>query len=158
MKKFALYFTLFSSSLAVANSTPIETISSSSINLQSAARVSQLAIKKASEMKLEVCIAIVDSTGNLIHFQRMDGTKVASVTIALDKAYTAASYQKSTGALGKVSQPGTAAYGLITVPRTIVFQGGVPIKSKDGSTIGGIGISGASAAQDEEIALYALGK
>jgi uncharacterized protein GlcG (DUF336 family) len=124
--------------------------------VSSAERIALRAQKKAQEMGLKVSVAVVDASGHLIYFRRMDGTKVASIKLALDKAYTSAIYRKKTGDLAKPSQPGAAAYGLSSCPRTIVFKGGVPLLDKKGNTVGAIGVSGASASQDEQVALSAL--
>jgi uncharacterized protein GlcG (DUF336 family) len=58
----------------------------------------------------------------------------------------------STNDFGKIAQPGQSAYGInVTVPNLVIFGGGLPL-TKDGLAVGGIGVSGASAEEDEEIA------
>ena len=67
---------------------------------------------KAEEIGVPMCIAITDEGGNLVAFERMDGGKVTSSTIAVDKAFTAAGAKKATHDYGEVSQPGKPAYGI----------------------------------------------
>lgn len=115
--------------------------------LISAARI------KADEIGVPMCIAITDEGGNLIAFERMDGGKVTSSTIAIDKAFTAAGAKKATHEYGEVSQPGKPAYGIAAAigGRLMVVGGGLPV-SVDGAVVGGIGVSSGTPAQDQEVA------
>lgn len=108
---------------------------------------------KAQEIKVPMCIAITDESGNLIAFERMDGGKVTSITIAIDKAYTAAAAKKATHEYGEVSQPGKPAYGINSAigGRLMVIGGGLPV-TVDGAVVGGIGISSGTPGQDLECA------
>ena len=108
---------------------------------------------KAEEIGVPMCIAITDESGNLIAFERMNGGKVTSINLAIDKSYTAAGVRKSTHVLGEVSQPGNPAYGLSSTltGRMVVVAGGVPVMS-GGEVVGGIGVSSGSPAQDLEVA------
>jgi len=103
-----------------------------------------------------VTIAIADRGGALMYLQRFPGAILPSIEIAQNKAYTSAVLGMSTAEFGKIAQPGGSAFGInVTVPKLIIFGGGLPI-IKDGTVIGGIGISGASAEEDEQIANFAL--
>jgi uncharacterized protein GlcG (DUF336 family) len=115
--------------------------------LISAARI------KADEIGVPMCIAITDEGGNLIAFERMDGGKVTSSTIAIDKAFTAAGAKKATHEYGEVSQPGKPAYGIAAAigGRLMVVGGGLPV-IVDGAVVGGIGVSSGTPAQDQEVA------
>ena len=108
---------------------------------------------KAEEIGVPMCIAITDESGNLIAFERMNGGKITSINLAIDKSYTAAGVRKSTHVLGEVSQPGNPAYGLSSTltGRMVVVAGGVPVMS-GGEVVGGIGVSSGSPAQDLEVA------
>ena len=108
---------------------------------------------KAEEIGVPMCIAITDESGNLIAFERMNGGKVTSINLAIDKSYTAAGVRKGTHVLGEVSQPGNPAYGLSSTltGRMVVVAGGVPVMS-GGEVVGGIGVSSGSPAQDLEVA------
>jgi uncharacterized protein GlcG (DUF336 family) len=112
---------------------------------------------KAEAMGVPMCIAITDESGNLIAFERMDGGKVTSITIAIDKSYTASAAKKATHEYGAASQPGAPAYGIASAigGRLMVVGGGLPI-SVDGAVVGGIGVSSGTPAQDTEVAQAAI--
>ncbi|MEP5759855.1 MAG: heme-binding protein [Litoreibacter sp.] len=107
----------------------------------------------AEEIGVPMCIAITDESGNLIAFERMNGGKITSINLAIDKSFTAAGVRKSTHALGEVSHPEQPAYGLSSTlgGRMVVVAGGLPVLS-DGEVVGGIGISSGSPAQDLQVA------
>lgn len=108
---------------------------------------------KAREIGVPMCIAIVDESGQLIAFERMEGGKVTSTTIAIDKAFTAAGAKKATHEYGAASQPGAPAYGIASAigGRLMVVGGGLPVMV-EGACVGGIGVSSGSPAQDQEVA------
>ncbi len=108
---------------------------------------------KATEIGVPMCIAITDEGGNLIAFERMDGGKVTSTTIAIDKSYTASAAKKATHEYGAASQPGAPAYGISSAigGRLMVVGGGLPV-TLDGDVVGGIGVSSGTPAQDQEVA------
>lgn len=83
----------------------------------------------------------------------MDGAKIPSITLAIDKGYTAAGTRKPTHELAEASKPGNPVYGLTSTlgGRMVVIAGGVPIFADD-QVIGGIGVSSGTPAQDLEIA------
>jgi len=111
------------------------------------------AVEKAKEIGVPMCIAITDESGNLIAFERMDGGKVTSTTIAIDKAFTAAGAKKATHDYGTASQPGAPAYGIASAigGRLMVVGGGLPV-IVNGEVVGGIGVSSGTPAQDREVA------
>lgn len=119
------------------------------------------AVQAAQAMGARVNVALVDASGVLAGFLRMPGAPLHSVEIAIDKAYTAASFGLPTARWTEVLQSHSAAVreGLVQRPRFVAFGGGVPIV-EGGRCIGAIGVSGGSEQQDEAIAhagLVALG-
>ena len=108
---------------------------------------------KAQEIGVPMCIAIVDESGNLIAFERMNGGKTTSVTIAQDKAYTAAAARKATHEYNAACTPGSLAFGIHTSMggRLCVVGGGYPVEA-DGEVVGGIGLSSGTPLQDMECA------
>jgi uncharacterized protein GlcG (DUF336 family) len=123
------------------------------ITLEQAQIAVQGAIEKAKELKVSMDICIVGIGGNLKYFARMDGAWLGSIDIAIKKARTARFFNRDTGSLGKLSQPGKALYniehsngGLIT------FPGGIPIKNQAGEVIGAIGVSGSTVENDHAVA------
>ena len=109
--------------------------------------------EKATEIGVPMCIAITDESGQLMAFERMDGGKVTSTTIAQDKAFTAAGAKRATHEYGAASQPGSPAYGINSAigGRLLVVGGGLPV-TVDGEVVGGIGLSSGTPAQDLECA------
>lgn len=108
---------------------------------------------RAEEIGVPMCISIVDESGNLIAFDRMDGGKVSSITISQDKAFTAAAARKATHEYNAVCVPGNLAFGIHTEVngRISVVGGGLPVVV-DGEVVGGIGLSSGTPAQDMECA------
>ncbi|MGH6689269.1 MAG: heme-binding protein [Gammaproteobacteria bacterium] len=95
-------------------------------------------------------IAVVDDGGHLIALERLDGTFAAGANIAIGKARTAALFKRSTRTFEDIIKNGRTA--MVTLPDFTPLQGGIPIIAGK-QVIGGIGVSGAaSAPQDEEIA------
>ena len=108
---------------------------------------------KAEEIGVPMCIAITDESGNLLAFERMEGGKVTSITIAIDKSFTASGAKKATHDYGSASQPGAPAYGIGSAigGRLMVVAGGLPVMA-GGDCVGGIGISSGTPGQDREVA------
>ncbi|WP_371373656.1 cob(I)yrinic acid a,c-diamide adenosyltransferase [Sporomusa aerivorans] len=103
---------------------------------------------KALEMGIAMVIAIVDNNGTLVVQERMDNSLLASVALALDKAYTAVALRMPTAQAAALAAPGQELYGINTTnSRLVVFGGGLPIYDQ-GILFGGIGVSGGSVAQD----------
>jgi len=104
---------------------------------------------KARDLGVAVNACVVDAGGNQVAFLRGDGAFLPSGAIARDKAYTAAGFGAPTAKLFDVlaAEPPVLA-GISAQPGIALFAGGLPIR-KDGEIIGGIGVSGASADQDE---------
>ena len=109
--------------------------------------------EKATEIAVPMCIAIVDESGNLLAFERMDGGKITSVIIAQDKAFTAAGARKATHEYNEVCKPGNLVFGIHTAigGRLCVVGGGLPV-FVDGEVVGGIGLSSGTPIQDMECA------
>ncbi len=109
---------------------------------------------KANEIGVPMCISIVDESGNLIAFDRMDGGKTTSITISQDKAFTAAAARKATHEYNEVCVPGSLAFGIHTAigGRLCVVGGGLPIYDNDGDVVGGIGLSSGTPQQDMDCA------
>jgi uncharacterized protein GlcG (DUF336 family) len=143
--------------LALAAIAPSAAWAVDNVTLSEAQAMIAAAEKKATEIKLPMNIAVVDSGGNLIAFGRMNGSILVSIGISIDKAWTAAAVKLPTSVLGDVSQPGKSLYGINTTNngRVVVFGGGLPVKAKD-QVIGGIGVSGGSVEQDIEVAQAGL--
>jgi len=118
----------------------------------------EIGIARAEEMGLAVGIAVVDAGGYLVGCLRMEKARLLSCDIAMGKASAAALWRESGTELGKRWAPGAAVPAAASARvggRFVPHQGGLPIWEGD-EVIGGVGVSGAAASQDEEIALAAL--
>lgn len=123
------------------------------VTLHAANLAIDAAIKKAMLQGTLMNIAIVDAGGNLKAFQRMDGAFLGSIDIAIKKARTARFLNMSTTELGAASQAGQPLYGIeVTNDGLVIFGGGELLKSKDGTIIGAIGVSGSSVDNDVAVA------
>jgi uncharacterized protein GlcG (DUF336 family) len=111
----------------------------------------------AAEMGFAVAIAIVDHEGLLEYFARMDGTLPVSTELAVSKAYTAAALRMTTREVGQLALPGNPLYGIQHSHggKIILFGGGFPLKLR-GQVSGGIGISGGTVEEDEQVARVVL--
>lgn len=124
------------------------------VNLEAAKRVVAAAEKRAAEIGVPMDIAIVDDGNNLTAFERMDGAWLGSIDIAMNKAYTARSFNMSTKELAPLCQSGQPLFGIhaSNQGRLIVFAGGIPLKDDGGAVVGAIGVSGGSVEQDHDVA------
>jgi uncharacterized protein GlcG (DUF336 family) len=124
------------------------------VTIEHAEKSIEAARQKAVELGTQMCIAVVDSGGNLKAFYRMDGAWVGSIDIAQKKAKTAVFFGMKTGAIGGLSQPGGPLYGIEhSNDGLITFPGGIPIVDTDGEMSGAIGVSGSSVENDDAVAL-----
>lgn len=123
------------------------------ITLEDAKRVIEAAERKAEEIGCPMDIAVVDAGGNLKAHVRMDGAFVGSITIAINKAYTAIAFQGQTGDLQEMTRPDGPIFGLSDAHggRLVVFPGGIPLV-RDDVIVGAIGVSTGTIEQDQEVA------
>lgn len=125
------------------------------ITADAAAAAVQAAVHHAKARGWKINVAVADRGGNLTAFLRMPGAFLHSIELAIDKAYTAASFGFPTKAwMGAIGHDEGMKFGFSNQPRLIVFGGGLPIG--EGEWIGGIGVSGASESEDEECARAGL--
>jgi glc operon protein GlcG len=127
------------------------------VGLDLARALVEAARAEADRLGLAIAAAVVDSGGQLVEAVRMDGAQLCAMPLAMDKAYTAVACGLPTAAWATRTQPGQADWGLNTAlgGRLIAFAGGIPLYS--GSIlVGGLGISGAAAHQDEAVAEAAV--
>lgn len=122
------------------------------ITLEQAKKAMVAAEAEARKNNWPVAIAIVDTAGTLVMYQKIDNTQTASAIIAIDKAVTSAWYRRPT----KVFQDEVTRAGdglrVMSFPRVNTADGGLPIVGSDGKIIGGIGASGVLGSQDAIVA------
>ena len=152
MRKFILsgmFVSLFSANLISA-----QTTEKRSLTLEGAERIINASKAKAHELNAPGgVIAVVDAGGNLMALERIDGTFAAGANISIGKARTAVLFQKPTKVFEEIINKGRTAMAALPDSFFTPLQGGVPI-ILNGEIIGGVGVSGASSAgQDEELAI-----
>ncbi|MEU2700323.1 GlcG/HbpS family heme-binding protein [Micromonospora aurantiaca (nom. illeg.)] len=135
----------------------MDNFTKTSVTIGAAQRILAAAIAKAEQIALPCVIAVVDESGVLKAFARMDGAALLSVQVAQDKAYTAAGFGMPTdGWYDFIKDDAPLATGATTgIDRLVVFGGGYPITA-GGAVIGGIGVSGGHYTQDMEVARAGL--
>ncbi|HUN48452.1 MAG TPA: heme-binding protein [Stellaceae bacterium] len=118
------------------------------LSLAEANLILDAAQKKAEELGVPQVLCVADAAGYPIALRRLDGGKVTSVQIAMNKAFTAAGHRKPTHNY-KNALPGEEAFGIFTQHdgRFTVFVGGFPILV-NGKVVGGVGASGGNGEQD----------
>ena len=124
------------------------------IDLKTAKEVIAAAEIEANKNQWPVAIAIVDSGGHLVLFQRLDNTQLGSVEVSIEKAKTAVMYRRPTKAFEDRIAQGGADLKLLKLPG-LPLEGGIPIV-RGGKIIGAIGVSGVQSTQDAQVATAGL--
>ena len=122
-----------------------------SIGLEEAKKVAAPAIAEARKNNWMMAVAIVDTAGTLVYFEKMDGTQIASVNVAMEKARTSAQFKRPTKALQDIVAAGGDGLRILGLPGAVPVEGGVPLVS-GGKIVGAIGVSGGTSAQDAQCA------
>lgn len=142
---------------AGSEAAPLVTRSRVQLNLAGAELILAAAKKKAAASGWKMNVTVVDDGGHLIAFARMDGARPASVSTALTKAVSAATFRQETGPLPPKGEPdlllslslqnaASASGGKVTS-----LKGGIPVVV-DGQVVGGVGVAGGNGEQDAEVA------
>lgn len=123
------------------------------VKLEAARGLVDRAIKAAGSGGFRMAVAIVEPSGELVAFARMDDTQYGSILVAQRKAWTAARYREATSELEKRVLAGRTVS--LANQDSLPIAGGIPI-IMDGKIVGAIGVSGGTAAQDDSVARAAL--
>jgi glc operon protein GlcG len=118
------------------------------IGMDRAWSVIQAAVGEAKKRDWAVDIAVVDTSGNLVVFARMDGALLGSIAIAEHKARAAARFRRPTRVFEDAVQHGIPY--VATLDDVIASRGGIPLV-EDGKIIGAVGCSGGTGSQDEAV-------
>lgn len=124
------------------------------ITLEAAKAMMAAGEAEARKNGWNVAITIVDASGALIMFQKLDDTQNGSIAVSQGKARTAALFKRPSKALEDLIAGGKTAF--LAVEGIVPLQGGVPVIA-DGKVIGAVGVSGVTSAQDEQVAMAAVG-
>ena len=122
-----------------------------SITGDAAKKAAAAAIAEARKSNFTMAIAIVDTNGFLVYFEKMDHTQNGSVAIAQDKVRSAALFKRPTKAFEDALAAGGAGLRILALNGTVAAEGGLPIIVA-GKIVGAIGVSGGTSAQDGVVA------
>ena len=118
-----------------------------SIGVEAARKAAAAAVAESKKNNWNMAVAVVDTGGHLVYFERMDNTQTGSARVALEKAQTAAAYRRPTKVFEDALLAGGNGLRILTLSGAVAVEGGVPIVV-DGKIIGAIGLSGGTAPQD----------
>jgi glc operon protein GlcG len=119
------------------------------LTLTAARAIVAAAEAEARKHNLNVTMTVVDDGGHLLHLARMDDTGLASVDVSIAKARAAVMFKRPTKFWEDAYASGKTH--LATLPGVLPIEGGVPLLI-DGKVVGALGVSGASSAQDGQVA------
>jgi len=126
-----------------------------SITLEDAKNVAAAALTHAAANQWTMAVAVVDTHGDLVYFEKMDGTALGSTLVCQDKARSAARFKRPTKAFQDMLAAGGEGLRVLRLQGAIPVEGGLPIE-KDGLVVGAIGLSGGTSPQDGECAQAGL--
>ena len=121
------------------------------ISADDAKKVAAAALAEARKNNFNMAVSVVDSTGHLVYFERMDTVQLASIAIAQDKAMAAVNSRRSTKSVYDEMEKGGAGLRYLSLRGFVTSEGG-ELLMRDGKVIGAIGMSGGSGAQDGQCA------
>jgi len=121
------------------------------INLEAAKKAAASAIAEARKNNWTMAVAIIDISGNLVYFEKMDGTQTASIKVAIGKGRSAAIWKRPTKVWQDIVAEGGVGLRILALEGAVPIEGGLPLVM-DGKIVGGIGVSGGSGAQDGVVA------
>jgi glc operon protein GlcG len=121
------------------------------ITLENAKKAATSAVSEASKNNWNVAVAIVDTAGTLVYYEKMDNTQVGSANVAIDKARSAALFKRPTKAFQDALASGGDGLRVLRLQGAVPSEGGIPLLV-EGKIIGAIGVSGATNTQDAQCA------
>jgi glc operon protein GlcG len=127
-----------------------------SITLADAKKVGAAALKEASANQWTMAVAVVDTHGDLVYYEKMDGTPLGSTVVCQDKARSAARFKRPTKVFQDMLAGGGDGVRVLRIKGAVPVEGGLPIL-KDGAVIGAVGLSGGTSPQDGQCAQAGLG-
>ena len=122
-----------------------------SINLETAKKVAASAIAEARRNNWTMAVAIMDTGGHLVYFEKMDGTQTGSARVAMSKGRSAALFKRPTKALQDMVAAGGEGLRMLRLEGAVPIEGGLPLLM-DGRIVGAIGVSGGTSQQDGLVA------
>jgi glc operon protein GlcG len=121
------------------------------VSLENAKKAAAPALAEAEKNHWNMAVAIVDTSGNLVYYEKMDNTQLGSANVAIDKARCAALFKRPTKAFQDTLAAGGDGLRVLTLKGVVAVEGGIPLVM-DGKIVGAIGVSGAASSQDAQCA------
>jgi uncharacterized protein GlcG (DUF336 family) len=121
------------------------------ITADTAKKIAAPAVAEAKKNGWSMAVAIVDTAGELVYFERMDDTQLGSVNVSIDKARSAALFKRPTKAFQDTLAAGGEGLRILALQGAIPVDGGIPLVV-GGKIVGAIGASGGTSAQDGQVA------
>jgi len=121
------------------------------IGLENAKKAAAAAIAEVRKNNWTMAVAICDTGGNLVYFEKIDGTQTGSVNVAINKARSAALFKRPTKAWQDTLAAGGEGLRVLGLEGVVPVEGGLPLVM-DGKIVGAIGVSGGTSAQDGQCA------
>ena len=122
-----------------------------SVTLENARKAAAPAVAEAEKNHWNVAVAIVDTSGNLVYYEKMDNTQLGSANVAIDKARTAALFKRPSKSFEDTVTTTPGGTRVLSLRGVTAIEGGIPLVM-DGKIVGAIGVSGATSAQDAQCA------
>ena len=117
------------------------------VNGENAKKVAAAALAEARKGSWRMAVAVVDSGGVLVYYEKMDNTQIGSADIAIEKARTAVRFKRPSKAFQDVVAGGGAGLRVLRLPGAVPLEGGIPLMIND-QIVGAIGVSGDSGDHD----------
>ena len=121
------------------------------ISLENAKKAAAPALAEAVKNHWNMAVAVVDPSGNLVYYEKMDDTQFGSANVAIDKARSAVLFKRPTKVLQDALAAGGEGLRFLKIQGAVPVEGGIPLVM-DGKIVGAIGVSGGSSAQDGQCA------
>lgn len=117
------------------------------VSVENAKKAAAVALEEARKGNWKMAVAVVDSGGTLVYYEKMDNTQLGSADVAIDKARTAVRFKRPSKAFQDLVADGGAGLRILGLPGAVPIEGGVPL-IMDGKIVGAIGVSGDSSDHD----------
>ena len=139
----------FSTPVAAQSTPPIPSAYGDPISVEQALVIVQRGLDEGARRGVPLAIAVVEPSGKLVAFARMDGVPYGSIPLAQNKARTSARFRTTT--ISREEQVQNGRLALLTADDFVAIGGGEPIVV-DGRVVGAVGISGGTSAEDAIVA------
>ena len=137
-------------SIAIAQTAPAPAYGTP-VGIDMAKKIAAAAVAEARKNNFTMAIAVVDTAGNLVYFEKMDGTQTGSVNVSIEKARSAVLFKRPTKAFQDTVAQGGVGLRMLGLPGAVPVEGGIPL-IEGGKIIGAVGASGGTSDQDGQCA------